>query len=54
MRRQGSPEYKRRRVPPLPKESWGKCQVGECLFFGGLADNRCIKHFDSYRKKRGA
>ena len=32
---------------------WGKCQIGACLFVGKLADNRCIKHFDSYRKTSG-
>ena len=53
MRRQPSPEYKRRRIPPLPKESWGKCQVGGCLFLGELADNLCIKHFDNYRRRGG-
>ena len=38
----------------LDLKRWGKCRIEGCLSVGKLADNLCIKHFDSYRKKRGA
>ena len=37
----------------LDLKRWGNCRIEGCLFVGKLADNRCIKHFDSYRKNRG-